>query len=120
MKNIFETILILRPDMDTELIKKTIDTYTESVQSYSHSKKVKVENIGKKKLAYVLRDKYKYGYYAIFTYEATVQDAKELEKAFEKDKKVLKYITVTIDNDDTSQLKDLEKLDAYDILFGLV
>ena len=124
MNNIYETIMILTPNLDTDVIGRIKMFYLDLFQKGSNRKRVKLDDIGKKKLAYKIQ--YEYGYYLIFYYESDSDYIYEIERALRKDDMVLKYITIRQDEDDI-ELPDLipesiseqTKPDAYDVLLGL-
>lgn len=131
MNNIYETIMILTPNLDTDVIGRIKMFYLDLFQKGSNRKRVRLDDIGKKKLAYKIQDKYEYGYYLIFYYESDSDYIYEIERALRKDDMVLKYITIRQDEDDI-ELPDLipesiskqtiseqTKPDAYDVLLGL-
>ena len=131
MNNIYETIMILTPNLDTDVIGRIKMFYLDLFQKGSNRKRVKLDDIGKKKLAYKIQDKYEYGYYLVFSYESDSDYIYEIERALRKDDMVLKFITIRQDEDDI-ELPDLipesiskqtiseqAKPDAYDVLLGL-
>ena len=126
MNNIYETIMVLTPNLDTDVIGRIKMFYLDLFQKGSNRKRVKLDDIGKKKLAYKIQGKYEYGYYLVFSYESDSDYIYEIERALRKDDMVLKYITIRQDEDDI-ELPDLipesiseqTKPDAYDVLLGL-
>lgn len=118
-KYIYQTIMILKPNLDTELIKTETKQYSKLLQSWSTTKKIKVSDLSKKKLAYDIKG-YSYGYYLVFIYQAGIENIGELERLLRKDDYVIKFMTVKQDEDDLEPLCEQDiKPDAYDILFGL-
>lgn len=130
--NIYESIVIFRPIQAHA--EKSIKKFTKLIQSFSTKKKVKVDSMGIKHLAYKIREE-DAGWYAVFTFEANPDNIAELERKYRIDDNVLKFMTVRHDDDDfdfqEDYLEDLvpespdgnkseqEQLDAEDVLLGL-
>ena len=121
---VYETIVIFKPDINEIRLNNIKDLYRKYL-SYS-GKKVYAEILGKKKLAYKVKD-YTEGNYIIFTYESETSDdvVFHLEKRLRTDDNVLKYISIRLNKEeDAEKLAKLEsepeqnKIDAWDVLFG--
>lgn len=118
-KYIYQTIMILKPNLNTELIKTETKQYSKLLQSWSTTKKIRVSDFSKKKLAYDIKG-HSYGYYLVFAYQAGIENIGELERLLRKDDYVIKFITVKQCEDDLEPLCEQDiKPDAYDVLFGL-
>ena len=124
---ILETITILQPGLNEQVIKREINKATKLLQQYSKVKQVKVKDIGEKKLAYDVKS-YSYGYYIIYTWVVDGNDdtmsLSEVERFMRTNDYVLKFVTTRLcsDHDDDfeytfTELNDI--IDAYDVLFGL-
>lgn len=122
---ILETITILQPGLNEQVIKKEINKATKLLQQYSKVKQVKVKDIGEKKLAYNVKS-YSHGYYITCTWVADddTVSLSEVERFMRTNDYVLKFITTRLcsDYDDDfeytfTELNDI--IDAYDVLFGL-
>lgn len=127
---ILETIAILQPGLNEQVIKREINKATKLLQQYSKVKQVKVKEIGEKKLAYDIKS-YSHGYYMTYTWVADddTVSLSEVERFMRTNDYVLKFITTRLcfDHDDDfeytfTELNDLsnnKNIDAYDVLFGL-
>ena len=121
--NIYETIIILNPETKTRFIFKT--NLLAKVQSFSKTKKVKLNDIGIKNLAYEIKG-CKTGYYLQMIWQGTCENVAEIEKLFRTDDNVIKFITVIVPEEDLihKQLEDLpseqkiKEIDAWDVLYG--
>lgn len=128
--SIYETIIIFRTTrIDTTTLKESIDKFKDMIQGFSKPKKIKMEELGEKKLAYEIK-KETSGYYVVFTWTTkTSEDVAELERQLRVDDHVLKFITVRQDDDeDDVELDDLPESEqdhpaeipnALDIMLGL-
>lgn len=129
---ILQTITILQPGLNEQVIKREINKATKLLQQYSKVKQVKVNKIGEKKLAYDVKS-YSHGYYITYTWVADddIVSLSEVERFMKTNDYVIKFITSKLcsdsDYDDGfeytfTNLKDLpnnKNIDAYDVLFGL-
>ena len=123
MKKIYETIIILdAANRSEKYLNSWIIDLSEHLQRFSTEKKVKTKIMGKKSLAYDIKE-HKTGYYVLFAWQGTDTNTSDLEKHLRIDDVVLKFITVTKNEDDLenfkSEVKTKQKLDAVDILFNL-
>lgn len=127
----YETIIILNTDLDDSLIKAEIEKYTDYFQTISPYSRVKVNELGYKKLAYPIK-KYETGYYVTFKYAvSTRRHIAELETLLRDDDYVLKFVTVKSIEDEeefkeaintvqvSEQKNNKNTIDAYDVLLGL-
>lgn len=130
--NIYESVVLFRPIHAHA--EKSIKKFTKLMQSFSTKKKVKVDSMGIKHLAYKIREE-DAGWYTVFTFESNPENIADLERQFRIDDDVLKFMTVKHYDDDfefqEDCLEDLapgspdgnkseqEQLDAEDVLLGL-
>lgn len=127
---ILETIVILQPGLNEQVIKREINKATKLLQQYSKVKQVKVKDIGEKKLAYDIKS-YSHGYYMTYTWVADddTVSLSEVERFMRTNDYVIKFITTRLcfDYDDDfeytfTELNDIpnnKSIDAYEVLFGL-
>ena len=107
----YELIYIVNPNLDAESLGEVVAKFsdlTKKLKGYL----VKVTEWGKKKLAYEVK-RFDKGYYIVFDFCGSPETVKELERNLKLDDRVLKYLTVKIDEDvDPKELapKDKEKI----------
>ena len=89
-KRIYENVIILRGTFTEEEYKKALEKIKEYLAKYEIKK---IEEIGKKKLAYEV-DKNNEGYYVIIELRATEQEVLELERFYRINDDVLKFLIV--------------------------
>lgn len=89
-KRIYENVIILRGTFTEEDYKKALEKIKEYLAKYEIKK---IEEIGKKKLAYEV-DKNNEGYYIIIELKATEQEVFELERFYRINDNVLKFLIV--------------------------
>lgn len=105
MRN-YEVAFIAAPTMTPEELDAFIAQMQTVVEGKS-GKVVKVDNWGKKSLAYKIK-KFRDGYYVILTLEADGPTITELERRFRVADHVIRFLSVRIDED----LKRAEKMKA--------
>lgn len=102
----YEVVFIAVPTISTEELDAFIGLMQSVVES-RNGKVVKVDNWGKKSLAYKIK-KFRDGFYVVLTLEADGPTIAELERRFRVTDHVIRFLSVRIDED----LKRSEKLKA--------
>lgn len=89
--NNYETIFLMKDDI-TEEQKNTV---IEEIRDYlTKNGKISVEeNLGKKKLAYKVRE-YEYAYYYLIQFVVKADIISELERKYRINENILKFITI--------------------------
>lgn len=105
MRN-YEVVFIAAPTLDSEELDGFID-HVQTVVESKNGKVVKVDNWGKKSLAYRIK-KFREGYYVVLTIEGDGSAIAELERRFRVTDSVIRFISVRIDE----ALKRSEKIKA--------
>ncbi len=89
--NKYESVVIINPNVDEEAMKALISRFTDLINS--DGKVEKVDELGKKKLAYEVK-KFKEGFYAVFYFEANTNLIAELERNYRITDEIIKFMTV--------------------------
>ena len=89
--NKYESVVIINPSVSEEKIKELSQRFTDIINS--DGKVEKVEELGKKKLAYEVK-KNKEGYYVVINFEANPDLIAELERNYRIIDEVIKFITI--------------------------
>lgn len=89
--NKYESVIIINPSVDDQGIKALISKITDLINS--DGKLEKVEEVGKKKLAYEIK-KNSEGYYVVLNFEAKPTLISELERVYRITDDVIKFIVV--------------------------
>ena len=103
MARVYEVMFIIRPDVPEDEVEKLITHLEGSVTSSAGT--VKVERMGKRRLAYTVR-KFQEGIYVLLTVEGSGQMVHELERRLRVTEPVIKFLTVRVDEEQ----KRLEKI----------
>jgi len=88
----YETVYILRPDLDEEAIKSMVERFSNLVTEQG-GEVVKVDEWGIRRLAYPI-EKQREGYYVVMNFNAEADVPKELERVFKITDGVMRYIVV--------------------------
>ena len=89
--NKYESIIIINPNVDEEGMKALISRFTDLINN--DGKVEKVDELGKKKLAYEVK-KFEEGSYVVFYFEANPDLISELERNYRITDEVIKFMTV--------------------------
>ncbi len=92
--NKYETVYIISPTLDEEAVKGLVEKFSNLVSE--HGELEKVEEWGKKKLAYEVQD-LKEGYYVLMNFSANPDFPAELERNFKITEGILKYMVIRND-----------------------
>ncbi len=94
---IYELMFILRPDMPEEDQDKLISNLESQVQAAGGTVK-SVERMGKRRLAYLVRN-FQDGIYVLLTLEGEGGMVKEIERRLRVNEPVIKFLTVRVDEE---------------------
>jgi small subunit ribosomal protein S6 len=102
----YEVVFVAAPTLSGEELDDFINHAQTTVEG-KNGKVVKIDNWGKKSLAYKIK-RFREGYYVVLTIEGGGSAIAELERRFRVADFILRYISVRIDED----LKRSEKIKA--------
>lgn len=89
--NKYESVVIIDPAVEEDKVKELSRKFTDIINN--DGKVEKVEDLGKKKLAYEVK-KNKEGYYVVINFEANPNLISELERNYRIMDEVIKFITI--------------------------
>ena len=87
----YESVIIINPNVDEEGMKALISRFTDLINS--DGKVEKVDELGKRKLAYEVK-KNTEGFYVVFYFEANTDLIAELERNYRITDEVIKFMTI--------------------------
>jgi small subunit ribosomal protein S6 len=87
--NKYEVMYIISPTVEEEQVKALVEKFNELISE--HGEIEKVEEWGRKKLAYEVQDQ-KEGYYVLVYFTANPEFPTELERNFKINENILKYL----------------------------
>ena len=89
--NKYESVVIISPNVDEEGMKALISRFTDLINT--DGKVEKVDELGKRKLAYEVK-KNTEGFYVVFYFEANTSLIAELERNYRITDEVIKFMTI--------------------------
>ena len=89
--NKYESVIIINPNVDEEGMKALISRFTDLINN--DGKVEKVDELGKRKLAYEVK-KNEEGFYVVFYFEANTNLIAELERNYRITDEVIKFMTI--------------------------
>lgn len=92
--NKYESVIIINPAVEEEGTKTLIQKFTDIINN--DGKLEKVDELGKRKLAYEVK-KCKEGFYAIFYFEGNTTLISELERNYRITDEVIKFMTIKVE-----------------------
>jgi len=111
----YETIYIVNPNLDADSLKEVVTKFSDLVKKLK-GYIVKINEWGKRKLAYEVK-RFDKGYYVVLDFCGLPGIVKELERNLNIDDRILKYLTVKIDEDAAPEdliVKGQEKKDKME------
>lgn len=92
--NRYETVFIINPNVDDAGVKALVEKFSNLINN--DGKVEKVEELGKRRLAYEIK-KHREGNYVTIDFEANPELIKELERIYRITDEVIKFIVVRKD-----------------------
>ena len=94
--NRYETVFIINPNVEETGVKALIEKFSNLINN--DGKVEKVDELGKKRLAYEIK-KHREGNYVTIDFEANPELIKELERIYRITDEVMKFIVVRKDEE---------------------
>jgi small subunit ribosomal protein S6 len=91
----YETMYILRPDMEEDARKPVVERFETLVKDQGGTM-AEVKEWGIRKMAYPIQD-FKEGYYVLMHFSAEPEAVAELERVFKITDPVIRYMTIRQD-----------------------
>ena len=95
MVNQYETVFIVTPVLSEEQMKETVKKYTDFLTDRG-AEIVYTNNWGMRKLAYPIKKKSS-GFYYLIEFKAEGSVIADLEVAYKRDERLLRFLTVSLD-----------------------
>jgi len=95
MQKQYETVFIMTPVLSDEQMKETVKKF-KNLLTEKGAEIVYEDNWGLRKLAYPIK-KLSTGFYQLIEYKAEGTIIAELELAFKRDERILRFLTVSLD-----------------------
>ena len=108
-KNVYESAVLINAALDDEQIQSQLTKIKDTITGNNGIIR-EIEDWGRKRLAYPI-NKNKIGYYVFYRYEAQNTIVAKLERMFNLDEHVLRYLTLKLD-DKALEYLEQKKLEA--------
>lgn len=95
MVNRYETVFIVTPVLSDDQMKETVEKYTNFLKEHG-AEIVYTNNWGMRKLAYPIKKKTT-GFYYLIEFNAEGSLIADLEVAYKRDERLLRFLTVSLD-----------------------
>jgi small subunit ribosomal protein S6 len=102
-KRVYESAVLINAALDDETINNLIDRIKETITT-NGGEIVEIEDWGRKRLAYQVK-KSKIGYYAIFRFNSPPDLVPKLERNYQLDENILRYLTITLSKEALEQIE---------------
>lgn len=100
MNYTYETLYIMRPDLNEELLNQAIEKY-QTILREQGSEQIEIQHRGRRRLAYEIQ-KHREGIYIQMNYEGGGTSVAILERAMRLSDEVIRYLTVKQEVQDTA------------------
>jgi small subunit ribosomal protein S6 len=105
---VYETAVIINAALDDPQIESVISQIKDTIVNNGGEIR-EIENWGRKRLAYMIK-KSKVGYYLIIRFNASPNLISKLERSYQLDEHILRYLTVKLDADALEQIEKSKAL----------
>jgi small subunit ribosomal protein S6 len=102
-KRVYESAILINAALDDEAIKNLIGRVKENITT-NGGEILEVEDWGRKRLAYQVK-KSKIGYYVIFRFNSPPDLIPKLERYYQLDETILRYLTITLSKEALEQIE---------------
>ena len=100
---VYESAVLINAALDDETIKNLIERIKETITT-NGGDILEIEDWGRKRLAYQVK-KSKIGYYAIFRFNAPPDIVPKIERNYQLDENILRYLTIALSKDALEQIE---------------
>ena len=100
---VYESAILINAALEDETIKSLIEKVKETITS-NGGEILEVEDWGRKRLAYQVK-KSKIGYYSIFRFNSLPDLVPKLERFYQLDESILRYLTITLSKEALEQIE---------------
>jgi small subunit ribosomal protein S6 len=101
--NVYESAVLINAGLDDEQIENVVSRITDTITNNGGEIR-EIDKWGRKRLAYMV-NKSKIGYYAIYRFNAPSTIVSKLERAFNLDDQVLRYLTIALSKEAVEYLE---------------
>lgn len=106
--NKYESVIIIKPTDNQEKVDEVIKKYKDIINEFS-DKEIKVDDLGKRNLAYEVKGNDK-GNYIVMHFYGKGENIAELERQYRIDDDVIKFLTVRHEEEYRDDSEEEEEL----------
>jgi small subunit ribosomal protein S6 len=110
---VYESAVIINAALDDPQIESVISQIKDTIVNNGGEIR-DIENWGRKRLAYMIK-KSKVGYYLIIRFNASPNLISKLERSYQLDEHILRYLTVKLDADALEQIEKTKALSVEEL-----
>ena len=101
--NVYESAVLINAGLEDNQIELILNRIKETISNNGGEIR-EIENWGRKRLAYVAQ-KNKLGYYAIFRFDSPPDLISKLERFYQLDENIVRYLTIKLSSDALEQIE---------------
>ncbi len=109
----YESAVLINATLEDDQIESILKRIEESITTLGGTIR-EIENWGRKRLAYLVK-KSKIGYYAIYRYDAPPDIISKLDRQFQLDENILRYLNIKLSSEALEQIEK-DKKEATEIV----
>ena len=95
MKRTYEMVYIIRPNMEEEQVQAVVEKFSSLINE-NEGEITTVDNWGKRRLAYEIRD-FNEGFYYLTTFQGVPATAEELDRVLKITDEILRFMIIRKD-----------------------
>jgi len=100
---VYESAILINAALDDEAIKNLVERIKETITT-NGGEILEIDDWGRKRLAYQVK-KSKIGYYVIFRFNSQPDIVPKLERYYQLDETILRYLTISLSKDALEQIE---------------
>jgi small subunit ribosomal protein S6 len=109
----YESAVLINAALEDDQIDTILKKIEESITTQGGSIR-EIENWGRKRLAYMVK-KSKIGYYTIYRYDAPPELISKLDRQFQLEENILRYLNIKLSNEALEQIEK-DKKEATEVV----
>ena len=111
---VYESAVLINAGLEDSQIELILNRIKDTISGNGGEIR-EIENWGRKRLAYVVK-KNKLGYYAIFRFDSPPELISKLERFYQLDENILRYLTIKLDAEALEQIEKEIHAAAWEII----
>lgn len=92
----YEVLFIIKPELDEERVNEVVERFTSLIEN-EQGEVIKVDNWGKRKLAYMIDNKWREGFYALVEFKGAPETAQEINRVMGLSDDIIRQLITCIE-----------------------